>query len=199
MSYEQQPTRHPYAKGFSEKTVHREEVLEVHLCKALVEMQGYRPRLPDDYDRAAALDKALVLEFVRATQPEEWAKLQAHYSASSEETFFKQLEKALKDRGVLDVLRQGIKIVPGIKFTLCYFRPASALEPKRVAEYEANILSVTQQVEYSERNSNRLDAALFLNGLPSLPWRRKTSLQVPTFAMLRSNTARTARPQANLC
>ena len=29
MNYEQPPTSHPYAKGFSEDTVHREEVLDV--------------------------------------------------------------------------------------------------------------------------------------------------------------------------
>ena len=37
MNYEQSSTSHPYAKGFSEGTVHREEVLEVHprrlLCR----------------------------------------------------------------------------------------------------------------------------------------------------------------------
>jgi type I restriction enzyme R subunit len=78
MNYEQPPTSHPYAKGFAEDTVHREEVLEVHLCKALVERQGYRPRSPDDYDRASGLDKAMMLEFVGTTQADEWAKLQGH-------------------------------------------------------------------------------------------------------------------------
>lgn len=46
MNYDQPSTSHPYAKGFSEDTVHREEVLEVHLCKVLVEHQGYRPAGP---------------------------------------------------------------------------------------------------------------------------------------------------------
>ncbi|MCQ1856218.1 type I restriction endonuclease, partial [Neorhizobium galegae] len=146
---------------------HKEQVLQDHLIVQLVAGEGYQQRDPrTDYDRAHSMDKALVLRFVRSTQPEEWAKLERHYSTSAEVTYFKQLEKALKDRGLLDVLRQGIKIVPGIKFTLCYFRPASALEPKRVAEYEANILSVMKEVEYSERHGNRLDVALFLNGLP---------------------------------
>lgn len=150
----------------SAQTLHKEHVLQDHLIAQLVSGQGYEFRDPKtDYDRALAMDKALVLRFVGCTQPAEWAKLEGHYSTSAEETFFKQLDKALKDRGLLDVLRQGIKIVPGIKFALCYLRPASALEPKRVAEYEANILSVMKEVEYSERHSNRLDVALFLNGL----------------------------------
>lgn len=79
------------------------------------------------------------------------------------------------------MLRQGIKIVPGIKFALCYFRPASALEPKRVAEYEANILSVMKEVEYSERHGGRLDVALFLNGLPIATMEAKNLLTGSNF------------------
>ncbi len=108
-------------------------------------------------------------------------KLTAHYSASAEETFFTQLAKALKDRGLLDVLRQGIKIVPGIKFALCYFRPASGLEPKRIAEYQANILSVMKEVEYSQKHGNRLDGVLFLNGLPIATLETKNLLTGSTF------------------
>ena len=63
------------------------------------------------------------LRFVRETQAEEWAKLEAHYTTAAEAEFFTQVEKALKQRGTLDVLRNGIKLVPGIRFALCAFRP----------------------------------------------------------------------------
>jgi hypothetical protein len=116
MNYEQPPTSHPYAKGFADDNVHREEVLEIHLCKALVEQQGYRPRAPEDFDRASALDKAMVLAFVKATQAVEWSKLEGQYGASSEAEFFKQLEQGLKQRGTLGVLRNGVKLVPNLKF-----------------------------------------------------------------------------------
>lgn len=79
------------------------------------------------------------------------------------------------------MLRQGIKIVPGIKFALCYFRPASGLEPKRVAENQANILSVMKEVEYSQRHGNRLDVVLFLNGLPVVTMETKNLLTGSTF------------------
>lgn len=64
------------------------------------------------------------------------------------------------------MLRNGIKIVPGIIFVLCYFRPASGIEPKRMAEYASNLLSVMPEVVYSERHANRIDLVLFVNGLP---------------------------------
>lgn len=166
----------------SSHNVHKEAVLQDHLIDQLVAGEGYEPRDPKtDYDRALAMDRALVLRFVQTTQPDEWKKLAAHYTASAEETFFTQLAKALKDRGPLDVLRQGIKVVPGIKFSLCYFRPASALEPKRVAEFQANILSVMKEVEYSLKHGGRLDVVLFVNGLPIATTEAKNLLTGSTF------------------
>lgn len=181
MNYEQPPTSHPYAKGFSEDTVHREEVLELHVCKALVERQGYRARRFEDYDRASALDKALVLEFVRSTQEQEWAKLEGHYGASSEAEFFKQLDQALKQRGTLDVLRNGLKLVPNLRFFLCVFKPASALNPALVRLYEANILSVIRQLCYSIKSENAIDVAIFVNGLPVATLELKNTLTGSTF------------------
>ncbi|MEQ8689386.1 MAG: type I restriction endonuclease [Pseudomonadales bacterium] len=162
-------------------SAHKEVVLQQHLVAQLVSSEGYEERSADDFDRALAMDKECVLRFVKSTQPDEWAKLEAQYSGSEEAEFFKNLDRALKDRGTLDVLRGGIKMIPGIKFSLCYFRPASALEPKRVAEYEANILSVTQEVEYSQRNGNRIDVVLFVNGIPVVTMELKNLLTGSTF------------------
>ncbi|ODT14859.1 MAG: DEAD/DEAH box helicase [Kaistia sp. SCN 65-12] len=181
MNYEQPSTSHPYAKGYSEDTVHREEVLEVHLCKALVERQGYRPRRPEDYDRASALDKTLVIEFVKATQPDEWANLEGHYGPSAAAEFFKQLEQGLKQRGTLDVLRNGLKLVPNLKFFLAAFKPASGVNPALVALFESNILSVINQLRYSAKNENAIDVGLFVNGLPVATLELKNTLTGQNF------------------
>jgi len=109
--------------SYSADSAHREIVLEQHLVEQLVARQGYLERSPEDYDRASALDREQVVRFVRETQAEEWAKLEAHYTTAAEAEFFTQVEKVLKQRGTLDVLRNGIKLVPGIRFALCAFRP----------------------------------------------------------------------------
>lgn len=150
----------------SNQTAHREIVLEQHLVDHLVAKQGYVARRPEDYDRVLALDRELLLRFVMETQPEEWRKLEEQYSAAAEAEFFKQLEKALKTRGSLDVLRQGLKLIPNIKLSLCFFKPASGLNAELVRLYEANILSVVRQLRYSQRSENAIDVALFVNGLP---------------------------------
>ena len=152
--------------AYTMQTAHHEIALEQHLVDQLVAAQGYIARKPEDYDRLLAVDRELVLRFVKETQPGEWRKLEAQYTTAAEAEFFKQLEKALKTRGTLDVLRHGIKLIPGIRFSLCFFKPASGLNAALVSRYEANILSVIRQLRYSQRSENAIDVALFINGLP---------------------------------
>lgn len=161
--------------------VHRETVLEQHLVETLVGQHGYLERTPDDYDRALAMDRELVLRFVRETQADEWAKLEEQYTTAAEAEFLKQLEKALKTRSALDVLRQGIKLIPGIKLSLCFFKPASGLNPELVRLYEANILSAIRQVRYSLKNENAIDGVLFVNGLPVVTMELKNLLTGSNF------------------
>ena len=127
------------------------------------------------------MDRALVLRFVKETQAEEWTKLEAQYTTAAEAEFFKQLEKALKTRSTLDVLRQGIKLIPGIKFSLCFFKPASGLNADLVRLYEANILSIIRQVRYSLKNENAIDVVLFDTGLPVVTVELKNLLAGSTF------------------
>lgn len=160
---------------------HREIVLEDHLVAKLVAHQGYRKRSPDSYDRASALDKALLLEFVQGTQANEWAKLIGHYAGSAEDEFFKQVDQALKQRGTLDVLRNGVKLIPGLKFTLCVFKPASGLNAELNQLFATNILSAIRQVRYSQKNENSIDVVLFVNGLPVAILELKNLLTGSTF------------------
>ncbi len=165
----------------SPNDVHKEIVLEQHLVSQLIRGQGYEERTPEHYDRPLALDLALVLRFVRDTQGDEWRKLEAQYSASSEAEFFKQLDKALKARGTLDLLRQGLKLIPNIHFRFCFFKPASSLNPELVRLYEANILSVIRQVRYSQKNENAIEVVLFVNGIPVATLEIKNLLTGSTF------------------
>lgn len=165
----------------SRAAVHRETVLEQHLVETLVRQHGYIERSPDDYDRALAMDRELVLRFIRETQADEWAKLEEQYTTAAVAEFFKQLEKALKTRSTLDVLRQGIKLIPGIKLSFCFFKPASGLNPELVRLYEANILSVIRQVRYSLKNENAIDGVLFVNGLPVVTMELKNLLTGSNF------------------
>jgi len=126
---------------------------------------GYRKRLQNDYDRALCLIPRDVVDFIYATQPEEWQKLKDYYGPDVKERFFKRLSSEISKRGALDVFRKGLKDA-GCRFKLAYFRPASGLNEEIQKLYEGNLFSVVRQLHYSERNDKSLDMALFLNGIP---------------------------------
>jgi type I restriction enzyme, R subunit len=151
---------------FAPASAHLENVVEGHLVQQLVEQQGYVERTMQHYDRSNALDPELIVEFIKSTQPDAWAKLEAQYATSAEAEFFKSLVNALKTRSTLDVLRNGLKMIPNIQFTLCFPRPASGLNPELMELYRSNILSVMRQVRYSQKFENAIDVVLFVNGIP---------------------------------
>lgn len=126
---------------------------------------GYRRRNPEDYDRALCLLPRDVVDFVLATQPKEWKKLEQHHGAAVKEQFQKRLAAEIERRGALDVLRLGLKD-SGCKFRLAYFRPASGLNEETRRLYAANLFAVVRQLRYSTKNENCLDLVLFLNGIP---------------------------------
>ena len=126
---------------------------------------GYRKRRPEEYDRTLCLLPRDAVDFALATQPKEWKKLEEHHGAGVREQFLKRLSLETERRGVLDMLRNGLKD-SGCKFRLAYFRPASGLNEETRRMHASNVFTVVRQVRYSERNDNSIDLVLFLNGLP---------------------------------
>lgn len=147
--------------------IHQEKVFEAHIVACLSNDQGYIERnCPSHYDVGHALDTELLFRFLKNTQPEAWQTLEDHYSAHAEAEVLKRLEQALKQNPTHVVLREGIKLVPNIRFALCFFKPASNLNPELTDLYQANILSVMRQVTYSAKNKNAIDLVTFVNGIP---------------------------------
>ena len=157
--------------------IHQEKVFEEHIVASLTSGLGYIERdCTSHFDVGMALDTELLFQFLRNTQPDAWKVLEDHYSAQAESEVLKRLEKALKDNPTHVVLRNGIKLVPNIQFSLCYFKPASNLNPDLTRLYEANILSVMRQVTYSAKNKNAIDLVTFVNGIPVTTWEVKNLL-----------------------
>lgn len=137
---------------------------------------GYRRRTPTYYDRARCLDTELLLDFIYATQPQTWAKLQRqHGDAHAKDRFLQRVGKEIATRGTLDVLRNGV-VDLGCKFKFAYFRPETSLNDEHRRLYRANIVSVMRQVKYSTKHDNSLDLVLFVNGLPVITAELKNPL-----------------------
>ena len=148
-----------------------EDAIESHVL-----MAGYLKRDPlHNYDRSLCLDPQLVFDFIIATQPEEWKKLQKHHGKDAKRKFVARVASEIRKRGTLDVLRIGVKDY-GCKFKLAYFVPSSGLNEELQKLYEANIFSVVRQVKFSEKTEQSLDLGLFLNGIPIITAELKNPL-----------------------
>ncbi|MBX6390931.1 MAG: DEAD/DEAH box helicase family protein, partial [Frankia sp.] len=80
--------------------------------------------------------------------------------------FCQRVAAEVDARGVLDVLRQGVRD-RGVQIDLAYFRPGHTLAADALAGYHANVLTVARQLRYSARDPRlSVDLALFVNGLP---------------------------------
>ena len=74
--------------AYTMQNAHHEIALEQHLTDQLIAKHGYISRKAEDYDRTLAVDRELVLQFVKDTQPGEWRKLEAQYTTAAEAEFF---------------------------------------------------------------------------------------------------------------
>jgi type I restriction enzyme R subunit len=137
------------------------------------------------FDRAHALDPAPLFAFLQATQPAEFHKLGiVNYRDGKDIArlkFLARLSGEIAKRGVIDVLRRGIKHGP-LSFDLFYGTPSPG--NARAAElFALNRFSVTRQLRYSPDETRRaLDLCLFVNGLPIATFELKNSLTKQTAA-----------------
>gem|GEM_PF-918817 len=143
-----------------------EKGLEALIARSLVDDAGYVLGDPKDYDRDHAVDVPKLLAFLRATQPEAVTQLGLEDEAKRLK-FLHRLQGEVAKRGVIDVLRSGVKDGP-VSVEL-FFGTPSAANAKAVELHAANIFSVTRQLRYAkDGGAQSLDMATFINGLPIL-------------------------------
>lgn len=143
-----------------------EAALETHIENALAK-DGYCIGNPADFDREFAIDGKLFLQFLEATQPKELAKLKDR--PNWQRLLLERLNKKIKKDSVLAVLKKGLDI-DDAHFDLLYRLPYNDLNPEVVANFAANLFSVTRQVHYSQGLGSSdtfksVDMVLFVNGL----------------------------------
>lgn len=121
------------------------------------------------YRSDLGLDTGELLRFIGRTQQKRWDKLIELYGGgqpTAQRQFAQRLASEIDARGVLDVLRQGVRD-RGVAIELAYFRPGHTLAADALHDYHANVLTVARQLHYSTRDPKRsVDLALFVNGLP---------------------------------
>ncbi len=137
-----------------------ESVIEQHLLA-----HGYVTAPRDGFDRARALFPDVVLDFIKDTQPREWAKLEALHGPRTGEQILTDLCKWMDANGSLATLRHGFKCY-GRTLFVAYFKAAHELNPELAERYARNRLGITRQLHYSPRSERSLDVTLSVNGIP---------------------------------
>ncbi len=156
-----------------------EKGLEALIVASLVNEAGYQEGRNEDYDRDHAVDLARLTAFVQATQPRDAAALQLDHDCPKRTQFMHRLQGEIARRGVIDVLRNGVKHGP-VSLDLFYGTPTPG-NVKAEKRYASNIFSVTRQLRYSKDETQlALDLGVFINGLPVATFELKNRLTKQT-------------------
>ncbi len=176
-----------------------EKGLETLICDALVNGVDYasdgriisdRPAVyspgwilgdANDYDRDYCVDLKQLSAFLHATQPVTAEALSLEYDNHARRQFLARLSGEVAKRGVVAVLRNGVKDYPH-SIDLFYASPSPNNETAKL-RHGQNRFSVTRQLRYSKDNKQlALDLCLFINGLPVVTFELKNSLTKQTAA-----------------
>ena len=134
---------------------------------------------PQDYDREYCVDLAQLSAFLCTTQTNAAESLDLGQDSPTRRKFLARLQGEISKRGVIDVLRKGVKDGPH-HVELFYGTPSPG-NPAAAERYAQNRFSVTRQLRYSRDETQRaLDLGLFINGLPVSTFELKNSLTKQT-------------------
>jgi len=133
------------------------------------------------YDREYCLDLVQLCAFLGATQPKVAEVLSLSEDGPARRKFLARVQGEISKRGVIDVLRHGVKDGPH-HVDLFYGTPSPG-NTIAAARYAENRFSVTRQFHYSRDEAQlALDLGIFINGLPVATFELKNSLTKQTIA-----------------
>ncbi len=156
-----------------------EKGLETLIVESLINEAGYQQGTNDDYDVDHAVDLTRLLAFFNETQPKVVETLALSEEGPKRLQFLHRLQGEIAKRGVIDVLRSGVKHGPA-SLDLFYGTPTPG-NTKAEELFVSNIFSVTRQLRYSKDQTKlSLDLAIFINGLPIATFELKNKLTKQT-------------------
>jgi len=166
-----------------------ETVIEHHLLN-----HGYVAVPRNSFDQERAIFPAVVLDFIKDTQPKEWAKLEALHGTRTGEQVLADLCKWMDTNGSLATLRHGFKCY-GRTLHVAYFKAAHELNPELEERYAKNRLGITRQLHFSARSEESLDVTLSVNGLPIATLELKNPMTCQTVEDARQQYKRDRDPR----
>lgn len=119
----------------------------------------------DSYDANLGLYVNIFIDFIKDTQPKEWARFENQNKVDPVRKFCLAFNTACDTEGLITVLRHGFKH-RGITFHVCYFKPESGLNKTAAELYARNVFECNRQWYYSSDSKKSVDMVIVLNGIP---------------------------------
>lgn len=141
---------------------------------------GFQKLSPLSYDLEKNFFVNTLIDFISSSQSKEWERYQRYYGDNSADKLIRRLTDEIRNRGLIDVLKKGIKDM-GVDLKLCFFKPESDLNPDLITLYKKNVFGITRQFKYSKLNENAIDIVLSLNGIPLFALELKDQLTGQTY------------------
>ena len=161
------------------KGIMSEEGFETMIVEALTLENGYEEGGNDTYDMYYCIDTERLFRFLKCTQEDTYNAIGLDNDGERKK-FLKRLSDEITRRGIIDVLKNGIKYYPS-GLVLFYLLP-NEKNPKAVENYGKNIFSVTRQLHYSEQHPGlAIDLVIFVNGIPVITMELKNRITGQTF------------------
>lgn len=142
-----------------------EKRFESDIESSFLSPEGGYTKGDDEYDPSLGLYVNTLIDFIKETQPKEWARFENQNSNDPVRKFCNAFNNACDTNGLISVLRHGFKH-RGITFRVCYFKPESGLNKTASYLYESNRCHIYRQWHYSSDNNNSVDMVIVLNGIP---------------------------------
>ena len=142
-----------------------EKRFESDIEASLLSPLGGYSKGTDIYDPKLGLYVNTLIDFIKRSQPKEWARFENANKIDTIRKFCVAFNNACDMYGLVSVLRHGFKH-RGITFRVCYFKPESSLNQTATAMYAKNNVSCYRQWYYSADSKKSVDMVLVLNGIP---------------------------------
>ena len=106
----------------------KEKSFQTLIKDYLIYDNGYIEGFNRDYDKEYAIDTKCLFDFLETTQEKSMNRLKDIYNTNYKSKIINNLDRQLRTRGSIDVLKHGIKDY-GVKLDLAYFKPPTDLNP----------------------------------------------------------------------
>ncbi len=155
-----------------------EKGLETLIEKVLLN-SGYEKRQSKDFNTEYAIDEGMLRTFLENTQRDKVQRSRIFDSEVNTRKFYERLRNQITQRGIVDVLRQGLEH-NATKFILYFPTPMDANLQAKVL-YKNNHFACVRQLHYSKLHPElSVDIVLMLNGMPIVTMELKNDLSCQT-------------------